>query len=324
MTKTCSVTAPGKIILAGEHAVVYGQPAIALPVFQVGAEATVQPYSGDQMGAIRIVAPDINLDSQLSLLAENHPLAMAVRGTLQALEMQQPPGCLIKVHSTIPIAAGLGSGAAVSVAIIRALSKFFGRPLSDEIVSQLAYQTEKQYHGTPSGIDNTVITYGNAVYFKRKKPILRLSVPVPFTLVIGDSGVSSPTAITVRDVRQSWEREPSRYDQIFKDVGKLVDKVRQHIESGRPEKMGRLLNDNHTLLQEMGVSSVELDQLVDAARGAGALGAKLSGGGRGGNMIALVRPEQVKTVITAMRQAGARKIISTTVSSTITGEQKDA
>ena len=305
--------APGKIILIGEHAVVYGRPAIAVPVHQVQARATVSANIRGKKGQVRLQAPEIGLDENLENLAENFPLAVAVRSVTRQLGIEQPPACTIRITSTIPVASGLGSGAAVSVAVVRALSAFLGHPLSDEQVSSLAFEVERLYHGTPSGIDNTVITYARPVFYVRGEPIQTFSVPAPFTLVIGDTGVASPTSITVGDVRQAWRAQPGRYEALFDRVGEIALQARQLIEQGRIDSLGPLLDQNHELLREMGVSSAELERLVGAARQAGATGAKLSGGGRGGNMVALVEPEAAVRVANALQAAGARQTIVTTV-----------
>jgi mevalonate kinase len=328
-------SAPGKIILFGEHAVVYNRPALAVPVLQVHADAradfvktglgTDQRMGADQgwEDLIQVEAPDIRLFSSLSqLLARRspHPLATAILGTLQAMGVSHPPALKISITSTIPVASGLGSGAAVSVAIIRALSALFNRPLADEQVNELAYEVEKLHHGTPSGIDNTVITYAKPVYFVRGEPIQTFSAAQPFTLVIGDTGISAPTKKSVGDVRKLWEADKNRWEKVFEQVGLIVKTARALIESGKSasisaaeDELGQLMDQNQALLQEMTVSSPELDRLVAAAKAAGALGAKLSGGGRGGNMIALVTPENAGQVAAALLSSGAKKTLTTTV-----------
>jgi mevalonate kinase len=199
------------------------------------------------------------------------------------------------------------------VAVIRALSAFLGMPLPLERVSALAYEVEKIHHGTPSGIDNTVITYGKPVYFVRGQPIQTLHPAVPFTIVIGDTGIASPTAIAVGDVRRGWGSDPQRYEAIFDEIGEISGQARATIQAGTPEVLGPLMDDNHLYLQDLGVSSLELDRLVSAARQAGALGAKLSGGGRGGNMIALAEPVTAQVVASALLKAGAQRTIVTEV-----------
>jgi mevalonate kinase len=326
-------SAPGKIILFGEHAVVYGRPALAIPVTQVYAEVEV---SDSSRAGIWINAPDVNLHAELNTLPSDHPLASVIHNFLFLFRVTPFPNLEIKISSNIPVASGLGSGAAVTVALTRALSSFLARPMPDEEVNAFAYEIEKLHHGTPSGIDNTVVTYAMPVYFVKQFPSLiraersasedeagrwaggegieTFRVDTPFTIVIGDTGISAPTKESVGDVRKLWEADKTKWENVFDRVGKIVEEARKHIESGKWELLGELMDQNHTLLQEMTVSSPELDRLVSAARSAGALGAKLSGGGRGGNMIALVNVNLAETVAKSMLEAGAQRVIITQVS----------
>lgn len=303
-------SAPGKIILFGEHAVVYGRPALAVPVTQVQATATV---SENSRGGVMIEAPNINLSADLSSLPSDHPLVFVINSVFSTLKISNPPACTVYLQSTIPVASGLGSGAAVSVAIIRALSGFLGKPLPDEKVNLLAFEAEKLYHGTPSGIDNTVVTYAKPVYFILKKPIKTFHVGAPFTIMIGGTGISAPTKDSVGSVRKLWQADKPRWEKVFTRVGEIVWNARQAIERGDVAELGRLMDANHALLQEMTVSCVELDDLVEAARKSGALGAKLSGGGHGGNMIALVEKDNAPAVARALSSAGAKRTILTQV-----------
>ncbi len=308
-----SASAPGKIILFGEHAVVYSQPAIAVPVTHVQAKAIVTANPRGEPGSVQVQAPDIHLNEILNKLPLNDAIALAVKNTLKGLRVERPPAFNLRVTSTIPLAAGLGSGAAVSVAVIRAVAGFLGRALPDEQVSALAYEVEKIHHGTPSGIDNTVITFARPVYFVKGEPIETFEVKRPFTIVIGDTGIASPTSIAVGDVRRAWQANPEGFERIFAAVGNIAKKAKRIIGDGEPAELGPLMDENHQWLAEMGVSSPELDRLVDAARAAGARGAKLSGGGRGGNMIALVNRGNAAQVAQALRGAGATNTITTRV-----------
>ncbi len=303
-------SAPGKIILFGEHAVVYGRPALAVPVTQVQAKATV---SENSRGGIMIEAPNVNLSADLSSLPADHPLAAVINSVFSMLKITNPPACTVYLQSTIPVASGLGSGAAVSVAIIRALSAFLDHPLPDETVNSLAFQAEKLYHGTPSGIDNTVVTYAKPVYFILRKPIKTFHVGAPFSIMIGGTGITAPTKESVGSVRKLWQADKPRWEKVFTRIGEVVWNARQAIERGDIPELGRLMDANHALLQEMTVSCSELDDLVEAARKSGALGAKLSGGGRGGNMIALVEKESAPAVARALSSAGAKRTILTQV-----------
>lgn len=305
-------SAPAKIILFGEHAVVYGQPAIAVPVSSLRAHARVTPNLPGHSG-MQIVASDLGETLTVDLESElEHALAVMARLVLKTLD-SQPPDATITLRSEIPLASGLGSGAAVSAALGRALSAALGKPLDLETLNSLVYQVEKLHHGTPSGIDNTVIVYEQPVYFVREQPIEMLRIGAPFTLMIGDTGISASTRVAVGDVRKLFEAEPVRIQSVLASIGELVNVARQAMESGDIPALGPLMTENHALLQQLTVSSPELNRLVETALNAGALGAKLSGGGRGGNMIALVQPEQAESIRAALLQAGAARVNMTSV-----------
>jgi len=303
-------SAPGKVILFGEHAVVYQRPALAVPVTQVHADVDV---SSSQRPGIWIDAPNVHLLAELSTLAPGHALRNVVEIVYQALGLPLSPALNIRITSSIPVASGFGSGAAVSVALIRALSSFLGRPLSDELVNQLAFEIDKIYHGTPSGIDNTVITYARPVYFIKGQPLETFHSGNPFTLVIGDTGIAAPTREAVGDLRNLWQAEPKRWEPVFDKVGEISRKARSLIRSGEWQGLGPLMDANHVLLQEMTVSCPELDRLVAVAKASGALGAKLSGAGRGGNMLALVNNGSGEKIARALTAAGARRVIITEI-----------
>ncbi len=306
MTKA---SAPGKIILFGEHAVVYARPAIAVPVFQVRAEAVVERAEID---GVEIDAADLARRYDAREAPADDPLAAIIRSTCARLGVE-PRGVRVRVHSTIPMASGLGSGAAVSVAVARALTRFFVQPLADAEISALAYQVEKLHHGTPSGIDNTVIAFEQPVYFVRGQPVESFRVARPFTLAIADTGVAAPTKIAVGDVRRAWEVERARCEALFDEIGAIARTARAAIERGEVDALGPLMDANQEWLRALGVSSPEIEILVDAARRAGARGAKLSGAGRGGNVIALIDDSVRVRVEGALMNAGARRVIVTRV-----------
>ncbi len=303
-------SAPGKVILFGEHAVVYNRPALAVPVNQVRVDVDVLDSS---RAGIWIHAPVIDLNTELTSLPSDHPIASVILKLFQLFGIPQTPNLEINISSTIPIAAGLGSGAAVSVALIRALSSFLSHSLSNDEINLLVFEIEKLHHGTPSGIDNTVITYNMPVYFIKGQPIETFKTGKPFTIVIADTGIPALTKESVGDVRRLWLKDGNRFEYIFNEISQISLIARRSIESGRPELLGELMDHNHELLQEMTVSSPELDCLVTAAKDAGALGAKLSGGGRGGNMIALVDQLKAESVASALISAGAKRTIITEI-----------
>ncbi|HUH98542.1 MAG TPA: mevalonate kinase, partial [Anaerolineales bacterium] len=306
-------------------------PALAIPVTQVHADVEISASPRD---GIWIEAPDVNLQAELGSLPPDHPLAAvihrffpqppprAARGTPAGSGTRgMGEGISIKITSTIPVAAGLGSGAAVSVALIRALSSHLGQAMTNDQVNGIAYEIEKIHHGTPSGIDNTVITYARPVFFIKGRAVEPFRAGKPFTIVIGDTGISAPTKEAVGDVRKLWEADMARWEKVFDAIGDITRKAKENIESQKPggseveawKELGGLMRQSHALLQELSVSSPELDRLVGAACRAGAWGAKMSGGGRGGNMIALVRPEMAEAVSRALKEAGARNTIITTI-----------
>jgi mevalonate kinase len=320
-------TAPGKVILFGEHAVVYGQPAIAVPVMTFQARAVVS--AGEADSGVWLVASDLPAPDgcgsgcryRLCDAADDDPLRAAVElalirfgGLPKDDPLEREPDIAITITSTIPIARGLGSGAAVATAVVRALAGYFGRRPACSEVSALVYEVEKLHHGTPSGIDNTVIAYERPVYFARGEGMTPLRVGSPFTLVIADSGVPSSTRLVVEAVRHGWQADPQRYHALFNRIGDIARQARGLIEQGDRVSMARLMDENQALLVQLGVSSRKLDRLVAAARAAGALGAKLSGAGRGGYMLAVPGPGGTTAVVDALKKEGAAQVMVTEVS----------
>lgn len=306
-------SAPGKIILLGEHAVVYGRPAIAVPVHQVHASAEVTAKPERAAGEIYLEAPATATHVWLHQADPEEPVALAVRLTLEACHATDPPAFDLLVSSEIPMAAGLGSGAAVSVAVVRAVSQFLNVDLPLAEQSNLVYQVEKIHHGTPSGIDNTVVTYGSPVYFVRGRPPSTFHPGGRFRFVIGDTGRPSPTAEAVRQVRESHAADPAGFDALFDEISRLVEQGKAALEAGDAPALGHLMDRNQEQLAAIGVSCDELERLAQAARAQGALGAKLSGGGLGGNMIALTPAGMTARVSDALEAAGAARLIVTEV-----------
>jgi mevalonate kinase len=305
--------APGKIILFGEHSVVYGQPAIALPVQKVRAKAKIFANPTGNPDQIIIDTPDLGKTLEFLKLPERDPLFIAINEIKKLLKVKTLPSCRIQLCSEIPIAAGLGSGAAISVALIKALSSFLGMTLEAETVSNIAYQTEIYYHGTPSGIDNSVIAHEKPMWYIKGFPFEPIKITVPLTFVIADSGIKSETGSVVGDVRQKRDADPVFFNNCFEKIGKITKSGRKALEAGHLEKLGRLMNENHELLKQITVSNDKLDHLVESALKCGALGAKLSGAGRGGNMIALAEKTNAETISNSLTEAGAVRTIITTL-----------
>ena len=312
MTKPQKIerSASGKVILCGEHSVVYGRPAIAAPVSDLRAYAKAEPSKpGSQL---RIVMPDLARQTAFQSAPEEDPLAKICDLVLTHLD-QPEPDLVLTITSDLPIGAGMGSGAAVTVAAARALSAFLGAELPPEIISEMTYEVEKIHHGNPSGIDNTVIAWEQPVYFVKNEPPQTFEIQQPFYLIIANSGISGSTREAVTSVRQRWETSTKFYEILFNCIGSIADAAREAVETGQIEMLGTLLDENHKLLRELGVSLPELDQLVDAAREAGARGAKLTGAGQGGNIIALAPENRISAIEAALEEAGAAQIWCTYV-----------
>ncbi|MDE2149895.1 MAG: hydroxymethylglutaryl-CoA reductase, degradative [Gammaproteobacteria bacterium] len=293
----------GKVILLGEHAVVYGSHAIAAPV-PLAIQAKVHEA---ESGGVNMLIPRWGVEYHLHTdPAHRDSFQRSLGIVFDKLELTQR-SMRIEVFPNVPRAMGLGGSAAMAVAIIRALDQHFHIGLSDEQVNALAFECEKVAHGTPSGIDNTLATYGRFVLYRRgadgapskMKPIM---VPKPLPLVIGISGKESLTAKTVGRVRQAWQKSPALYERIFREIDGLTLAGVKAIEAYDLERLGELMNICHGLLNALQVSSWELEELVQIARNHGALGAKLTGGGGGGSIVALC-PEPAP-VIAALREAG--------------------
>jgi mevalonate kinase len=309
--------AAGKVILIGEHAVVYGRPAIAVPVKEAQACAKVE--AGQPGQGVVVIAPDLDHDGTPARIVvrqagQDDALARIVQLTLEAMHRDLEPDLTITITSDLPIARGMGSGAAVSTAIVRALAKHLGHWFPSQLVSDLVYQTEIIHHGTPSGIDNTVIAFEKPVYFVKGSLREVFWVGKPFSLAIADTGLPSPTRAVVEDLRRRYDADQARYTLLFDQVAEIAVAARSAIEQGDLERLGQLMDQNHALLIKMGVSSPALDRLVAAAREGGALGAKLSGAGWGGNMIALLSPEVQGRVDMMLRFAGATNVLITEIS----------
>lgn len=304
-------SAPGKVILFGEHAVVYGRPAIAMPVMQVKAYALAE--AAQSCTGVAINTEDLGRQYLISTVPPNDPLSLTCKNVLKKLGLTKEPDVRITLRSDIPIASGLGSGAATATAVAKALARWLGWELTPTQLSPIIYETEKIYHGTPSGIDNTVVTYEQPVWFIRGAPVNTFKVGSPLTILIANTGIASPTHQTVGDVRAGWMQEPQRYEALFTAIGEVVQAARQAIEEGEVAEIGRLMNQNHELLVQLGVSSEENDKLVHAAQVAGALGAKLSGGGRGGNNVILTTPHKAAAISEALKKAGAVGVLQSTL-----------
>jgi len=293
-------TAPGKIILFGEHAVVYGKPAIAIPVSGMRASA----WSETGENGLTINALDLN--EKFSITDENNQFSVLAQSIL-AKTNQNEPNLTINLSSKLPQGSGMGSSAATSTAVCRALSGYLGVNLAENEISELVFDAEKVVHGTPSGIDNTVVAYEMPVYFIKGEKPETFEPGKKFFLVIGDTGIEASTKETVSNVRDNWKKEPGLMDGYFDEIERITNQGKIAIEKGNEKIVGEMMDENHELLNSIGVGHDKLEKLIDIAKDADALGAKLTGGGGGGNMVALAKDKRTqKKIHDAITEAGYR------------------
>jgi mevalonate kinase len=304
-----SAKACAKIILFGEHAVVYGQPAIAIPVTEVHVQVTVNALPNRK--DVHIAAHDIRMDSELRELPKVNPIAATLELLLEHFQLDHLPPMDINIRSTIPVASGLGSGASVSTALIRAVSKFMGYILPTEELSEMAFAIEKIHHGNPSGIDNTVIAYGKPIFFRKEKPFAFIRPSKPMTFLIAVGRTPSLTREVVNEVQRRYLQDPEKMGSLFDTIGDISISARRFIQNGDLRNVGQLMNENQRVLNDLNVSSPELEKMIAAARQNGALGAKLSGAGKGGNIIALCEENNFDRIHHALVASGAIKVIRT-------------
>jgi len=274
----------GKAILFNEHFVVYGVPAIVSAIGKYTI-AKIEPIdqTGWKLNDNRNATPNYKEDK---IDQQKDSINRIIKKMDIDLSKQ---GIEITLDGTLYCASGIGASAASCVAIARALSNFYNMDLSDEEINEIAYEGEKAYHGTPSGIDNTASTFGGLIWFEKgeKNVMDRIDLQNPVEIVMGNSGKVANTSVAVAGVKERKEKYPEKYDEIFARAENIAYLAKAALKEEDYHELGKLMNENHKLLQQIEVSSKELDFLVKLARDAGALGAKLTGGGLGGNIIAL-------------------------------------
>jgi mevalonate kinase len=304
--------APGKIILFGEHAVVYGYPAIAVPIDAIQVSVSILPVIKENQSIIKIRNIGWQEDIPFAELDEHDPIRTSIENVYAHIN-QKPPHFEMTISSSIPIAAGLGSSAALAVAITKCMSQFLGIYLSNDEINALAYKSEEIQHGSPSGIDNSVITFDQPILFRKSKPISQIKIKSSIHVILADTGKRTFTKEVVASVKQNLEKEPDFINPIFAEIGGIVEEAAKALFNGEVKKIGSLMVRNHIALRKLGVSSIELDRLVESARINGALGAKLCGGGKGGYMVAICEPTSCERVSLGLESDGATHIISTTI-----------
>ena len=287
----------GKVILLGEHAVVYGVPAIAVGVDR-GARATAMPLDRGPCTLlvrgweIRVTEDD-----------EGHDLGRALRAVLESARRDGGlhSAVAIEAEADLPPGGGLGCSAAIGVAVARAIDPTAG----EARILEHAMAWERVFHGNPSGVDAAVSASGGCVFFRKGEPLEAVQVRGGLTLCIGGTGAASSTKSMVDAVARLRERRPDMVAKSFEGIRSLVQNARLAIEAGDRFALGRLMDLNQMILSGLFVSSEEIERMCDLARGAGALGAKLTGAGGGGSVVALVSSTVVADkVLDAWRGAG--------------------
>jgi mevalonate kinase len=284
----------GKVILFGEHFVVYGLPAIASAI---GSKTTAFVRRMDTPGfhliddRLEIPGYKVKKKKEQNKSLDNIYAFYGIDPEKQGLE--------IKFAGDLVAASGIGASAASCAALSRALNDEFNLEFDNEKINAAAYEGEKGYHGTPSGIDNTAATYGGLIWFKRDlqggpNVIEKLKMKEPVEIVIANTGVTSSTSKVVAEVKQRREEQPKKFDQIFAKYKQLVVEAREALIENHLEKLGKLMDENQELLRQIDVSSTELENLINIAMNQGALGAKLTGTGRGGNMVVLTPGKELQ------------------------------
>jgi mevalonate kinase len=291
--------ASAKLILFGEHAVVHGAAAVAVPVPERETEVEVEPHPGPE-GAIEV---EDARGIDVGLAREMVRVALRQAG--------RPGGARVRIRSTIAVGAGLGSSAALSVALVRAVA---GSPITPEETAERALELEKLAHGTPSGVDSTTIAWGRPIGFLRGNPPQPIALASPVRLAVGVLSREGTTASLVAGVRALAERERDRFKEVLAYVSWCSREGRAALERGDAARLGYFLSVNQDSLRRLGVSTPAVERACSAALEAGALGAKLSGAGGGGAIVAAIGPEtEAAAVLGALHEAGAREAFLTEV-----------
>jgi len=299
-------SAPGKLILFGEHFVVHGLPAIAAAV-EGRTIAEVRKADGFSLVDDRPETPGYKKD-------KGGQQADSIRLMFNAMRLDASKARIV-LGGDLVAASGVGASGASCAAIAAAANAEFRLGLDRDGINGIAYEGEKGYHGTPSGIDNSCSTYGGFIRFRKSAPggkgeIAPMDSKAKLSMVVGNSGITSNTTKVVEEVKRLKEKDAARFKRICDDYVKIANDAKMALEDEDLPEIGRLMNMNHVLLREIGVSCKELEGMVGAALKAGALGAKLTGTGRGGLMIALVSDETKEAVASAIAKLGFKSDVT--------------
>jgi hydroxymethylglutaryl-CoA reductase len=290
----------GKVVLLGEHAVVYGRHAIAAPI-----PLTIKALVEDCDEGLHLLIPRWGVEYQLASNPQERRSFERPAGVVLDKLGLSGRSMRIEVFPEVPRSMGLGGSAAMAVAIVRALDKHFKLGLSDQDVNALAFESEKVAHGNPSGLDNTLACFAKPLVFRMGDPPLvePLNITQPIAAVIGMTGYEGLTAKTVGRVGEAWKKDQKLYERIFDQIDALTLRGVEAIRDNDLKHLGELMNICHGMLNALQVSTPELEQLVDISREHGALGAKLTGGGGGGSIIAITDGDTAP-IVNAIRAAG--------------------
>ena len=301
----------GKVILFNEHFVVYGLPAI---VSAIGRKTTAVVEKGSGSGT---EVDDRRPETPGYKAEKLRKQEESVQRMLKFMNINTEHNHFkITLGGDLIAASGVGASAASCAAIARAFSEELVLNYSDEQVNQTAYEGEKGYHGTPSGIDNTAATYGGLIWYRRggESQIMdRMKLRKPVEIVMGNTGIVADTKIVVADVKERKVKEPEKYAQVFKNADELAQKARKQLAAFDLPNLGISMNKNHEMLQQIGVSCNELDVLVVLARDNGALGAKMTGTGRGGYMVALTPGRELQERVAVEIERKGFQALRTTI-----------
>lgn len=291
--------APGKIILVGEHFVVHGSSAL---VAAIDRGSTVHASPSDNSV---LFSKNLKLKAELPDKVPHRltPFAETLKATL--IHLGETRGVKCEIESDIPVSAGLGSSAAGSVALVAAASSALGHTLKAEEIVDLAMVSERIIHGNPSGIDPAVAAYGGVMLFKKGSPHRPVTLESPVDFIIGFSGVDRSTSSMISRFSEAKVFHPSTFRALVRSSSILAEVVASALVNGDLETVAAVLNFNHTVLSSLGVSSDVLNSLVEASLAAGCLGAKLTGGGGGGCIIALPKAGEVDAVLEEVKKVAA-------------------